>query len=139
MAMLFLRSNRSAQHSAIIGLAVSALAGGLWITNPPQSAYEQYAVDRMSTYLSRHVCADLPVGLGDLLKQQCNQILQANQSKLLEIVQANTQAQNYYLFSLYRTQMGVPTLDMLPVYQIETLGIFNQFFTYKISQQGSSP
>lgn len=127
------------RRCAIVGAALGALVGGLVLTNPSTAAYEQYATRRLSAYLSRNVCADLPTGLGNLLQQQCDQILEANQGTLQEVIQGNTQVENYLFFSIYRTQLAVPNLDMVPAYRVETLGLFNQFFTYSAVEEAATP
>ncbi|PSN20512.1 hypothetical protein C7271_01820 [filamentous cyanobacterium CCP5] len=131
--------NRAFRSCALVGIALGALVGAMALTNPSRMAYEQYATRRLSNYLSRNVCTDLPAGFGNLLRQQCNQLLEANQNTLRTVIQGNTQVQNFVLFSIYRTQLTVPNLEVLPAYQVETLGIFNQFFTYKAIEIAAAP
>lgn len=122
---------RCAIGGIVLGSSVTALA----LTNPSQSEYENYATQRLSSYLNRTICADLPAGLGSLLEQKCRAALQANQHNLRTVIQDNTQARNYLLFSIYSTRFIVPELEMLPSFQVETVGVLSQFFTYKITQQ----
>ena len=113
---------------------VCAAVAVLVITNPGPEAYIQYATTKASRYLSEEVCTDLPAGLGDLLTEQCSEILQSTRPQLETILRDRTKRLNLGVASLYRTSFGIPEFPFLPEYRAETLGIFRQFVTYRVSQ-----
>jgi Domain of unknown function (DUF4359) len=116
-------------------LAALGLAGGALVaTNPAPPAYEQYAVKTLSDQLETRLCSDIPPLLSEVLGS-CSDLLAQHQSSLQELVRSQSQRRNFWLFSLYRTTLAVPGLPMLPAYQVDTLGIFNQFLTYRAVQR----
>ena len=108
--------------------AISALS----LTNPHFSAYEQYATVRLSAYVET-LCDELPLNLGNL-NQQCKELVISNQAVLQGLIQNNTQRLNCILFSIYQTTFEVPGMRTAPAYRVETLGIFNHFFTYRATR-----
>lgn len=117
-------------------LAALGLAGGALIaTNPAPPVYEQYAVKTLSAHLETRLCSDIPPLLSEILPGSCRDLLVQHQSSLQALIRSQSQRRNFWLFSLYRTTLAVPGLPMLPTYQVDTLGIFNQFFTYRAVQR----
>lgn len=102
-------------------------------TNPSLSAYEAYAVQRLTEYLKSDVCSQVPEAFGDFLQRNCAKIVDSSQEQMRLIVTQATQQQNFILFSIYRTNLSVNPL--LPSYQFETLGVFNNFYTYSAERQ----
>jgi hypothetical protein len=111
--------------------AIALVAVGMAATNPDPFEYEQYAASRLSVYLEDQLCSDLPAFLPQVLQAQCATLLQQNQATLQEIIRSRTQRHNFLLFSHYRTTLAVPGSDLLPSYQVDSLGVFNRFFTYR--------
>ncbi|HEY9736075.1 MAG TPA: DUF4359 domain-containing protein, partial [Trichocoleus sp.] len=103
-------------------------------TNPDPLDYEQYAVQKLSEHMEAQLCADLPAALTQFLQVQCSELLKQNQAAIEEVIRRHTQRQNFFLFSLYKTTFAVPGVDILPSYQVDTLGAFNRFFTYRAVQ-----
>ncbi|HEY9760930.1 MAG TPA: DUF4359 domain-containing protein [Trichocoleus sp.] len=119
----------------ISGLTLGSLTlGGMAITNPPLPAYEAYAVAQISTYAESQLCQDIPAAL-QFLQGQCSDLLRQHQTALQNIIHERTQRHNFLLFSLYETTFAIPGLEILPAYQVNTLGIFNQFFIYRATQR----
>ncbi|MBD0335830.1 MAG: DUF4359 domain-containing protein [Cyanobacteria bacterium Co-bin13] len=115
--------------------AISLVAVGMAATNPDSFEYEQYAADRLSVYLEDQLCTDLPAFLAQVLQEQCSTLLKQNHSTLQEIVRNHTQRQNFVLFSRYSTTFAIPGAELLPAYQVDSLGAFNRFFTYRAVQR----
>lgn len=116
--------------AGLVAIAVSMAA-----TNPDRAAYEKYATEQLSAYLRDSLCRDLPAELGNFLQEQCQTLVQNNPALIQELIRRNTQTQNFGLFSHYRTQFAVPGLVMMPSYEVDTVGIWNQFITYRAEQR----
>ncbi|MGD1927458.1 MAG: DUF4359 domain-containing protein [Leptolyngbyaceae cyanobacterium] len=117
-----------------IVLLVIAIAG-LVVTNPGPTAYARYVSVQAETYLSEEICAELPPGLGNLLADQCAELVETLQPQLDSLIRDRTNRLNLGVASLYQTSFGIPELPMLPEYKVETLGILRRFFTYRASQR----
>jgi Domain of unknown function (DUF4359) len=102
---------------------------GLGLTNPDRSAYETYAVDRIAD-LAIDRCNQVD-GFGVVLQGPCRAAIAAYKSQLLPILAATTTRQNWGLFSIYRSDIAIPTVNFNV--RVESIGIFNNFFTYKTS------
>lgn len=110
----------------VIGLGLGAAA---FVTNPGPEAYGAIASQRVSVYLEKEVCPELPTEIGQALMemvtggapkglggfllnqvsldQQCTRLVQSDWAKdrLQETITAQTTRQNFGLFSLYATQV----------------------------------
>ncbi|ASC72834.1 hypothetical protein XM38_037940 [Halomicronema hongdechloris C2206] len=117
------------------GGVLLAAAALLFVTNPDQSTYETYAVKRLSTYAKEELCHDLPGTIEQFLSESCESLIDENQQSVQDVIRQSTVTLNFGLFSLYRTRLAVPGVDVLPTYEVETLGIFNRFYTYRAEQQ----
>lgn len=117
----------------LIGAAIVGIGSALVVTNPNQAAYNEYATQRLTAYLQENACTQAPDVLGDVLQAQCSELLDRNQTQISQFVAQNTQRQNFGLFSLYQTDLAITNL--LPAYHFETVGVMQQFFTYKAEQR----
>ncbi len=121
----------------VSGVGVVVLGAIAYLTNPPLSQYRTYAGEQIAIYLKDNVCQnsgdDLPLGLGnlqgDLLRNYCKTLVDASQAQLGEIVSRQTSVNNYFFFSIYQTDIVLP--EPFPRYSFETVGIFQQFYTYR--------
>ncbi|MEM9004210.1 MAG: DUF4359 domain-containing protein [Cyanobacteria bacterium P01_F01_bin.86] len=123
--------------SALISILLLAImTGALVATNPAPEAYELYARKQAETYVNQEVCdeLDLPEGLGDLLAGQCAEVVQALEPTVQGFIRDRTQRLNLGIASIYRTSFGLSELPMLPRYEVETIGIFGKFITYRATQ-----
>ncbi|MBV5259517.1 DUF4359 domain-containing protein [Synechococcus moorigangaii CMS01] len=119
------------------GIGALALGAIAYLTNPPLSQYRSYAGTQIAIYLKDNVCQntgeDLPFGLGnvqsDLLQNYCKTLVDASQAQLGELVGRQTSVNNYFFFSIYQTDIVLP--EPFPRYSFETIGIFQQFYTYR--------
>lgn len=105
-----------------LGLILSGLI--LVITNPGQGNYEQYASEKLNSYLKEDVCPEI----AQQLRNPCRILVDFARPKLDLAIAAQTQRQNFLLFSIYQTELSIPSA--LPDYHFETLGIFDRFYTY---------
>ncbi len=121
-------------------MAIAGVGAAMAATNPGRDAYEDYAVEQLSEQLNERVCSDAPVFLSDA----CESVLESNQNWIRELVANGTQRQNFLLLSFYTTKLSsndvinevLPpsfsvTVDNLPSYHFETVGVFRRFYTYK--------
>ncbi|MEL6381821.1 MAG: DUF4359 domain-containing protein [Cyanobacteria bacterium J06626_18] len=122
--------------SALIGLLLLAIVtGGLVVTNPEPDVYELYAQEQAEQYLSNQVCNDLLEELDDLFSgAQCGELVQTFEPTIQALIRDRTQRLNLGVASIYRTTFGIAELPMLPSYQVETVGIFGKFITYRATQ-----
>lgn len=121
------------------GVALGGLGVAMALTNPTQSAYEEYAVDKLTEYVKENVCQKAP-----FLQEGCASTVDAGRSDIQRIVQGSTQRQDFLLFSIYTTDVSVSRLlpagfsamlSGLPTYQFETVGVFQSFYTYKAGKK----
>lgn len=114
--------------SLLILLVMSTV---LVVTNPSPAAYETYALEQTEKYLNEEVCTDLPEGVSQLLGGQCVEIIQTLQPQIMPLIRDRTKRLNIGIASIYRTSLGIPGLEILPRYEIETVGILKRFLTYR--------
>lgn len=105
-----------------VGLILSGSI--LVITNPGQGKYEEYAAKKLNIYLKEDVCPEIT----EQLRHPCRILVDFARPKLNLAIASQTQRQNFLLFSIYETDLSIPSA--LPDYRFETLGIFDQFYTY---------
>jgi Domain of unknown function (DUF4359) len=115
---------------SILGIAVVGLGGAMAVTNPKESAYEEYATEQLTQYVDENVCAE-----AGFLKEQCTRLLESGRSKLQQEIAKQTQTQNWFIFTIYQTELSVSFLPFVPSYHVETLGAFNSFHIYKIQKK----
>jgi|UPI00035D7949 hypothetical protein len=130
---------------ACVGVAGLVALGWVMVkTNPTQAEYEEYATQRLTKYLKTNVCKKTPTFLENLIRFNCKQIIDSARPQIREIIAASTKRQDFVIFSIYHTDlqlkslMPVAKLDSVlpsvPGYKFETLGAFDQFYTYKAEQ-----
>jgi hypothetical protein len=124
----------------LVGSAVVGLGGAMVVTNPNQTAYDDYATGELTTYLKsqgNNLCDDAPGFLQDLLQNRCesliSSVLDGNQSRITSLISQNTDRKNYYVLSLYHTELSIH--ESLPSYEFDTVGVFNRFYTYRAEKQ----
>ncbi|NET01701.1 MAG: DUF4359 domain-containing protein [Sphaerospermopsis sp. SIO1G2] len=117
--------------AGVAGFAVLGLT--MANTNPQQKEYEEYAVDKLTTYLKTDFCQKTPNFLQNLIQFNCNQLVDSVNPQIKEIVTATTKRQDYLIFSVYTTNLKIDNL--IPGYQFETVGAFDSFYTYKAEKQ----
>ncbi|MDJ0620488.1 MAG: DUF4359 domain-containing protein [Calothrix sp. MO_192.B10] len=118
-------------YTGAFGLAVLAIL--MATTNPSQPKYEQYAVLKLTEYLKDNVCVKTPKILENIIKLNCNKLVDDANPQIKELISATTQRQDYILFSVYRTDLKLNS--WVPAYTFETVGAFDQFYTYKAKKQ----
>ncbi len=131
----------------LVCVGVAGLVALGWVmvkTNPTQAEYEEYATQRLTKYLKTNVCKKTPTFLENLIRFNCKQIIDSAKPQIREIIAASTKRQDFVIFSIYRTDLQLKSLipaakldsvlPSVPGYQFETLGAFDQFYTYKAEQ-----
>ncbi|OAB61639.1 hypothetical protein AY599_19660 [Leptolyngbya valderiana BDU 20041] len=99
------------------------------VTNPGETAYQEYAGDRLSTYLKEEACSQ-----AGPLQNTCESVVESSQPELQRLVANNTNRQNFVLFSLYHTEFSVP-IPGVPAVEAHTLGGFRQFHIYELKTE----
>jgi hypothetical protein len=114
---------------ALLSIVAGCGLGGIMaLTNPDRAAYEAYAVDRVGELASGQ-CNRAPAGLGIFLQGPCRAAIAAFKPRILPLLAATTTREDYILFSIYRSDISIPAIDLNA--QVASIGIFNYFFTYK--------
>lgn len=120
-----------------VGLGVA-----MAVTNPNQETYNQYAARSIAEYLQEKECIKIEDSLRDLCK-----LLEREQGQTLlrQLIADNTERQNFFLLSIYKTDLS--TRDVVPSflsgllslpnlsYQFETVGLFSKFQTYRAERE----
>ena len=117
--------------AGIVGLGV--LGVFMINTNPSQPQYEQYASLKLTEYLKANICNKYPNLLQSIIKFDCEYLLKKANPYIKDLISTTTQRQNYVLFSMYRTNLKLSSL--LPAYAFESVGAFENFYTYKAEKQ----
>jgi hypothetical protein len=108
--------------------AVCGLGGIMAVTNPDRSAYEVYAVEQLGD-LARTQCDRAPAGFRVVLQGPCRAAIESIKPQLRPMLAANTNRRNFILFSIYQSDISISAANLNT--QIESIGIFNSFYTYK--------
>lgn len=117
--------------SGAIGLV--ALGVAMAMTNPSQAAYEEYATQRLTEYLKGDVCQKTSNFFENLIKSQCDSLVDQTIPQVRDILGRSTQKQDFVIFSVYRTDLKLSS--WIPLYKFETVGAFNSFYTYTAKPQ----
>lgn len=125
-------------HNCILALSAS-MAGVLFCTNPSIEKYQAFAIAEAKDYLVDDACPRPIPFLGTSLQDECNDFLQSEQSTpiIRRMIDRSSKRQNFGLFSLYRTRLDMETimpalpLGLVPSYQLDAIGLGNQFMIYR--------
>jgi len=123
---------KSLGTAIVTGLLVSVA-----LTNPSESEYQEYATKRLTDYLEQEACPQAPKVWGKSLKQECQKLIDSNQSEIRKIIANSTEHHNFILFSIYKTDLSISKIapflpaTLLPSYQFGTLALGKQFYTYQ--------
>jgi len=120
-----------AYTGAAAGLA--ALGVAMAKTNPSQVEYEEYAVQRLTEYLKTDVCKKTTNFIENLIRFNCDKLVDSANPQIQEIISRTTERQNYIIFSIYRTDLKINS--WIPSYKFETVGAFDQFYTYTAEKE----
>ncbi|MDP5015841.1 MAG: DUF4359 domain-containing protein [Dolichospermum sp.] len=117
-----------------VGAASVTVLGAIMAkTNPKQPEYEQYAIQKLTTYLEADVCKKTPSFLEKLIKVNCQELLKSATPHIKELITTTTNRQDYMIFSIYRTEIKLDS--WIPGYKFETVGALNQFYTYNAEEK----
>jgi hypothetical protein len=112
--------------AAVLGVAMAQ-------TNPNQVEYEDYAAQRLTEYLKSDVCNKTTRFLERLINYNCGKLVDSANPQIRQLLSATTERQDFFLFSIYRTELKIS--DFIPSYKFETVGAFNNFYTYTAQEQ----
>lgn len=112
--------------SAAVGLAAFGVA--MATTNPSQAEYEEYATQRLTEYVKEDFCGKTTNFLENLIKSQCDNLVDQASPQIQQILSRSTEKQNFVIFTVYTTELQLSSL--IPGYKFETLGALNKFYTY---------
>ena len=112
--------------SGLITLGLGAIA---CLTNPGQQGYQKYADVTLKTKLKDQVCQQVTEEVGPWLEGQCHILINTASPYLAQIVNQQTQRQNFFLLSIYQADIPLPA--PLPSYHLETLGVLGNYYTYQ--------
>lgn len=114
-------------------VALAGLGVAMATANPNQLAYENYAVQMLTTYLKNDVCTKAPQVFENFLQRNCAVLVDSSRPQIRRIIAKSTQRQNFIFFSVYQTDLAVS--ELIPAYHFETVGVFQTFYTYAAEQQ----
>ncbi|MBE8991603.1 DUF4359 domain-containing protein [Nostoc sp. LEGE 12450] len=120
---------------AYTGAAAGLAALGMTMakTNPSQVEYEEYAVQRLTEYLKTDVCKKTTNIIENLIHFNCDKLVDSANPQIQGIIARTTERQNFMIFSIYRTDLKINS--WIPSYKFETVGAFDQFYTYTVEEQ----
>lgn len=119
---------------AYLGAAGLAVLGVIMAkTNPTQAEYQGYAVERLTQYLKTDVCQKTQGFIENLIQFNCEKVVDSVNPQIQGIIASTTERQDFMIFSIYRTDLKVSSL--IPSYTFETVGAFNNFYTYSAKQR----
>lgn len=117
----------------VVGVGLVVLGVTMAKTNPSQAEYEEYAVQRLTKYLKSDVCKKTPKMLENLIKLDCDKLVDSASPQVRELIAGTTERQDFLIFSIYRTDLKLNS--WLPSYTFESVGAFESFYTYSAEQQ----
>ncbi len=127
--------------SLLSGLILAGGITALALTNPTLEDYGAYAGEQLAAYATQEYCAQIPAFLNSLI-QECQALVQELQPELEALFIRQTRRQNFFLFSLYTTDLSLlnfgPLGGSLPTYHFATLAAAGRFYTYEI-REGETP
>lgn len=120
----------------VLGLGTIALGSGFALTNPDDAAFAEYAIAQLKT----RGCKEMP----SFIKAQCPTFVDENQTEIKRLLLRNSDRQDYFLFSIYETNLSVrsvvpelPFFVNAPTFHLRTVGVLGQFYIYEA--QGRQP
>ncbi len=115
----------------VVGVVLGGIAGILLTTKPNRQDYEQYASQRLTSYLRDNVCARAQASLDvqPLLRGYCKMLVDTGQPFLQEAIASKTTRKNFLIFSVYQTELWFP--PPLPSYHFSSVGFLNKLYIYE--------
>ncbi|MBD2555053.1 DUF4359 domain-containing protein [Limnothrix sp. FACHB-708] len=117
----------------VVSGVIVAIGAGLAVTNPNPDRYADFAADYISREVQESTCQDAP----GFLQVACQGTVGQLRPAIRQVVLQNTDRQNFWLFSLYRTELSLQELvpapfgDKLPSYEAESLAIGTRILPYR--------
>jgi hypothetical protein len=120
----------------VILMSVLGLGVAMFVTNPDQAKYDEYAAKQLSAYMKDNLCKK-----ADGLEESCNNLLRDNEAEIKTFISEHTERENYGVVSLYKTDLSVDGFvpfflrSFVPEYHFETVGVFGSFHTYESKEK----
>ena len=114
---------------SIFGIGILGLGAIALITNPGEAGYQKYAEATLKNHFKDKVCDEVSKDLGAWLEGQCQILVDIASPNLSQVVNQQTERQNFFIFSIYQADFPLPS--PLPKYHVETIGILGNFYTYQ--------
>ncbi len=115
------------------------------ISNPGRQTYENFATEQLMIYAKQELCEDVSQDIGGFLSRSCETLVEIGRGPARQIIQQQTERQNFGLFSIYKTDLSIDEvipsdlIDLIgetpPAYHVESVGILQQFIIYRIEEQ----
>lgn len=121
--------------ACVAGAGLCVLSVVMAKTNPNQAKYEEYAAEQLTDYVKANVCNQTPKILERIIKFDCQSLVGSANPQIRQLIAEKTQRQDYLLFSVYSTDLKLDTFIPLPAYEFESVGAFDNFYTYKAQKQ----
>jgi hypothetical protein len=118
--------------TGVAGAIVIGLGVVMFLTNPEPKNYEKYAEQTLDSQLKEKLCLQVSQDIGKWVQSQCHTLVDTARPQIAKIVTQNTTRQNFILFSIYQTDLPLPS--SLPDYHAETFAILGNFYTYQIDR-----
>jgi hypothetical protein len=124
------------QHAILGALGLGAAGVGILMSvmNPSEEAFSKFAIAQLKT----RGCKELP----QLIQSRCPNFVDENQATIEKLIVQNSDRRNYYLFSLYETNLSVrsvvpdlPFFINVPTFHLRTVGMFGQFYVYEAEKR----
>jgi hypothetical protein len=112
-----------------IGMIILIFLGGLLlVSNPGEDDYEKYATNSLADYIKSDLCNKSQGKAGRFLASQCKSLVDISRPQLGEFIGSTTERKNFFLFSIYETQL--PLFEPFPSYRFHTVGLLQQFYVF---------
>ncbi|MGV2831159.1 DUF4359 domain-containing protein [Myxosarcina sp. GI1(2024)] len=121
-------NSRLISIAGIVSIGLGAIA---FLTNPQQQDYREYAAHTLNAHL-KEFCQQPNNVAGEWLQNHCYTLVDTARPYLAATIDTHTLRHNFFLFSIYQTNLPIPA--PITSYQVETIGIFNNFYVYKAEE-----
>ncbi len=109
---------------ALLGIGLVGLGIIAAVTNPSQASYEAYlshqALQQLKTQLCTAKADATTLGLGQILEQGCQSLLQQGEQPLKQLISYQTTHHNFGVVSLYTTEF--PAITEKKIWAVGFLG-----------------
>lgn len=120
------------KNIGIGGVMILTIGAIAFLTNPGTQQYKLYADTTIKTGFKEKICAEVAKDVGVWVEGQCQILIITASPYLAEIINQQTQRQNFLLFSIYQADLSLP--EPLPEYRLRTLAVLGNFYIYQANK-----